>query len=34
MTRPDIQEGNNSFEAQKFGITHLALQEVKKKSMN
>ncbi|WEK69519.1 MAG: VOC family protein [Candidatus Chryseobacterium colombiense] len=24
MTRPDIQEGNNSFEAQKFGITHLA----------
>ena len=24
MTRPDIQKGNNSFEAQKFGITHLA----------
>ncbi|MFP3593152.1 VOC family protein [Chryseobacterium sp. SIMBA_038] len=24
MTRPDIQEGNNSFDAQKFGIVHLA----------
>lgn len=24
MTRPDIQEGDNSFEAQKFGINHLA----------
>lgn len=24
MTRPDIQEGNNSFGAQKFGIIHLA----------
>ncbi|ANF49887.1 glyoxalase [Chryseobacterium glaciei] len=24
MTRPDIQEGNNSYDAQKFGIVHLA----------
>ncbi|UMQ41210.1 VOC family protein [Chryseobacterium sp. Y16C] len=34
MTRPDIQEGNNSFEAQKFGIIHLAFSTGSKEKVD
>jgi len=34
MTRPDIQEGNGSFEAQKFGITHLAFSTGSKEKVD
>ena len=34
MTRPDIQDANNSFEAQKFGIIHLAFSTGSKEKVD
>lgn len=34
MTRPDIQEGDNSFEAQKFGIIHLTFSTGSKEKVD